>query len=189
MADPLASARQPVLDASSIARALRRIADEIIERNGATGLHRLALVGIQYRGVEIARRLVDAIESIEGVRPAYGELDVSMHRDDLSRRERLTSIRPTRLPPDLDKRTVVLVDDVFYTGRTARAAMDALGDYGRPPVIQLAALVDRGGRELPVRPDYVGRETPSAADERVQVRFENLDGEPDAVWLIRPSQP
>ncbi len=176
-----------ILDGPAIARALRRIADEIIERNAAAGLERLAIVGIHTRGVEIARRLVETITGIEGVQPAYGELDVSMHRDDLSRRERLTSIRPTKLPSDLDARTVVLVDDVFYTGRTARAAMDALGDYGRPPCIQLAALVDRTLRELPIRPDYVGRELATVSSDRVHARFENLDGEADAVWLIKPA--
>ena len=108
-----------------------------------------------------------------------------MHRDDLRRRARLTSIQPTQLPTDLDKRTVVLVDDVFFTGRTIRAAIDALGEYGRPGTIQLAALVDRGHRELPIRPDYTGKDLPTSLKERVRVRFEPLDGEPDAVWLIR----
>ena len=176
-----------ILDGPAIARALRRIADEIIERNAAAGLDRLAVVGIHTRGVEIARRILETIAGIEGVRPAYGELDISMHRDDLSRRERLTSIQPTKLPSDLDGRTGVLVDDVFYTGRTARAAMDALGDYGRPPCIQLATLVDRTRRELPIRPDYVGKELATEVGDRVQARFENLDGEPDAVWLIKPA--
>lgn len=187
MTDLPAPARSLILDGAAIARALRRIADEIIERNAAAGLERLAIVGIHTRGVEIARRLVEIVAGVEGVRLPCGELDVSMHRDDLSRRERLTSIQPTRLPSDLDARTVVLVDDVFYTGRTARAAMDALGDYGRPPCIQLAALVDRARRELPIRPDYVGKEFATGAADRVHARFENLDGEPDAVWLIKPA--
>lgn len=187
--DTPAPERVLILDAAAISRALRRVADEIIERNAAAGLNRLALVGIHTRGVEVARRLVDAIAQAEKVRPAFGELDVAMHRDDLTRRERLTSIRPTRLPSDLDGRTVVLVDDVFYTGRTARAAMDALGDFGRPPAIQFAALIDRGGRELPVQPDYVGKVAATEGADRVQVRFENLDGEPDAVWLIKPARP
>lgn len=187
MAEQPAGTRVLILDGAAIARALRRMADEIIERNAAAGLERLAIVGIHTRGVEIARRLVETIAGVEGVRPAYGELDVAMHRDDLTRRGRLTSIQPTKLPSDLDQRTVVLIDDVFYTGRTARAAMDALGDFGRPPCIQLAALVDRTGRELPIRPDYVGREIAAAGEaERVQVRFEPFDGEPDAVWLLKP---
>lgn len=187
MTESPAPARVLILDGAAIARALRRIAGEIIERNAAAGLERLAIVGIHSRGVEIARRLVETIAGVEGVRPAYGELDVSMHRDDLSRRERLTSIQPTRLPSNLDALTVVLVDDVFYTGRTARAAMDALGDFGRPPCIQFAALVDRTRRELPIRPDYVGKEWATGGADRVRVRFENLDGEPDAVWLIKPA--
>ena len=175
-----------IMDAAEIARALRRIAHQITERNGARGAAGLALVGIYTRGVEVARRLTDLIEGIEGVRPAFGALDVSMHRDDLKRRARLTSIQPTQLPIDLDTRTVVLVDDVFFTGRTIRAAIDALGEYGRPATIQLAALVDRGHRELPIRPDYTGKDLPTSLKERVRVRFEPLDGEPDAVWLAKP---
>jgi pyrimidine operon attenuation protein/uracil phosphoribosyltransferase len=182
-----ASADDPVqvMDATAIGRAIRRIADEIIERNGARGLERLAIVGLHTRGVEIARRLRDMIESIERVRPAFGVLDVSMHRDDLGRRSRLTSILPTDLPIDLDDRTVVLVDDVFSTGRTARAALDALGEFGRPARVQLAALIDRRQRELPIRPDYTGKVLTTAPGEHVQVRFETRDGEPDAVWLSK----
>ena len=176
-----------IMDAAEITRTLRRMAHQITERNGARGAVGLALVGIYTRGVEVARRLADLIEGIEGVRPAFGVLDVSMHRDDLRRRARLTSIQPTQLPIDLDTRTVVLVDDVFFTGRTVRAAMDALGEYGRPSTIQLAALVDRGHRELPIRPDYTGKDLPTSIRERVRVRFEPLDGEPDAVWLAKPA--
>ncbi len=172
-----------IMDAAEIARTLRRMAHQITERNGARGAAGLALVGIYTRGVEVARRLADLIEGIEHVRPAFGALDVSMHRDDLRRRARLTSIQPTQLPIDLDIRTVVLVDDVFSTGRTIRAAMDALGEYGRPGTIQLAALVDRGHRELPIRPDYTGKEVSTSLEDRIRVRFEKLDGEPDAVWL------
>ena len=174
-----------IMDAAEIARTLRRMAHQIIERNGARGVAGLALVGIYTRGVVVARLLRDFIEGIEGVRPAFGVLDVSMHRDDLRRRARLTSIQPTQLPIDLDTRTVVLVDDVFFTGRTVRAALDALGEYGRPGSIQLAALVDRGHRELPIRPDYTGKDLPTSLKERVRVRFESLDGEPNAVWLTK----
>ncbi len=172
-----------VLDEAEITAELRRVASEIVERNAADSLAKLALVGIYTRGVEVARRLADEIETLRGIRPAEGALDVAMYRDDLRLRSRLTSMQATRLPLDLDASTVVLVDDVFSTGRTVRAALDSLVKYGRPPRIQLAVLVDRGHRELPIRPDYVGRELPTSARERILVRFAALDGEPDAVWL------
>ncbi len=179
-----------ILDADAITRELRRIATEIVEQNTAGGaLGRLALVGIYTRGVEVARRLAGEIEALSGTRPAEGTLDISMHRDDLRLRSRLTSIQATRLPLDLDSSTVVLVDDVFFTGRTVRAALDSLVKYGRPPSIQLAVLVDRGHRELPIRPDYVGRELSTAPYERVMVRFADLDNQPDAVWLDKGSNP
>ena len=178
-----------LFDAGEMARAVRRMALEIVERNAANGLEKLALVGIYTRGVEVARRLADEIEQTEGQRPFEGVLDVSMHRDDLRHRARLTSIQPTRLPIDLNAYTVVLTDDVFSTGRTARAALDALGEYGRPARIQLAALVDRGHRELPIRPDYVGKHLPTSARERVLVRFASRDQEPDAVWLDKDEDP
>ncbi len=178
------SGAQLILDADAVTRELRRMAAEIVERNAADGhLGRLALVGIYTRGVEVARRLADEIETLCGTRPAEGALDVSMHRDDLRLRARLTSIQTTRLPLDLGSSTVVLVDDVFFTGRTVRAALDSLVKYGRPPCIQLAVLVDRGHRELPIRPDYVGQELATSASERIMVRFAALDNQPDAVWL------
>ena len=184
------SGAQLILDADAITRELRRVAAEIVERNTVHGsLRQLALVGIYTRGLEVARRLADEVAALSGTRPAEGALDVSMHRDDLRLRARLTSIQPTRLPLDLDAATVVLVDDVFFTGRTVRAALDSLVKYGRPPRIQLAALVDRGHRELPIRPDYVGRELPTAPHERVMVRFAALDNQPDAVWLDKRAKP
>ncbi len=173
-----------ILDAEAVTRALRRMALEILEQNGPAALDTLALVGIHTRGVEVARRLAAEIERLEGRQPALGTVDVSMHRDDLRRRARLTSLRPTDLPFDLDARTVILADDVFFTGRTVRAALDALAEFGRPPQIQLAALVDRGHRELPIRPDYVGKEVATQLSERVLVRFQEYDHEPDAVWLV-----
>jgi pyrimidine operon attenuation protein/uracil phosphoribosyltransferase len=188
VAPSAAGERIQIMDATAIARAIRRIADEMIERNGPGDLARLAIVGIHTRGVELARRLTSMIEQIERVRPAFGVLDVSMHRDDLGRRQRLTSIQPTDLPIDLDAHAVVIVDDVFATGRTARAALDALGEFGRPARIQLAALVDRRQRELPIRPDYVGKVLATLPDERVQVRLAGQDGEPDAVWLLKAAQ-
>ena len=177
-----------VLDEGAVAHELRRMASEIVDRNAADGLAKLSLVGIYTRGVEVARRLADEIETLRGTRPAEGALDVSMYRDDLRLRARLTSMQATRLPLDLDSSTVVLVDDVFFTGRTVRAALDSLVKYGRPPRIQLAVLVDRGHRELPIRPDYVGRELTTSARERVLVRFAALDGEPDAVWLDKGAE-
>ena len=180
------TSRVQIMDAEEIGRTLRRMASQIVERNGAQGLGRVAVVGIHTRGVEVARRLCDLIEQTESVRPALGLLDVSMHRDDLRRRPRLTSIQPTRLPVDLEERTVVLADDVFFTGRTIRAALDALGEYGRTPEIQLAALVDRGNRELPIQPDYTGKQLPTSRRERVLVRFAPEDAEGDGVWLQKP---
>lgn len=177
-----------VMDGAEIGRTLRRMAHEIAERNGALGVGNLALVGIYTRGVEVARRLCALIEQIEGTEPALGVLDVSMHRDDLRRRARLSSIQPTHLPMDLEARTVILVDDVFFTGRTVRAALDALGEYGRPPHVQLAALIDRGHRELPIRPDYTGKDLPTTIRERVLVRFSPEDGESDGVWLGKEAE-
>ena len=186
ISESMTATQVQIMDAGEMGRTLRRMAYEIVERNGSSGLERLALVGIYTRGVEVAQRLGSLIEQAEGVRPAFGVLDISMHRDDLRRRARLTSIQPTRLPVDLDARTVILADDVFFTGRTIRAALDALGEYGRPPRIQLAALVDRGQRELPIQPDYTGRYLPTSSRERVLVRFSPEDPEGDGVWLSKP---
>ncbi len=173
-----------IMDGEAIARALRRIAHEILEHNPHPG--GFSLVGIPSRGVELARRLADLIEAIEGRKPELGAIDVSMHRDDLSIRNTLMSIRETRLPLRLEELTVVLVDDVLYTGRTCRAAMDAISSFGRPARIQLAVLLDRGHRELPIRPDYVGKNLPTSREERVKVRLQNVDTEPDSVRVERP---
>jgi pyrimidine operon attenuation protein / uracil phosphoribosyltransferase len=171
------------MDADTIRKAIRRIAHEIIEQN--PDLSRLVVAGIPTRGVEVAARIVEHIESVEGVRVEGGVVDVSMHRDDLATRNRLTAVEPSRLPLDLDGRTVVLVDDVLFTGRSCRAAMDAIASFGRPSRIQLAALVDRGHRELPIRADFVGRNVPTELSEKIRVRFENLDGEPDSVSVVK----
>jgi pyrimidine operon attenuation protein/uracil phosphoribosyltransferase len=172
-----------VMDAEAIRKAVRRIAHEIIERNG--DLSRLVIVGIPTRGVEIARRIVEHIEASEGVRPGFGIVDVSMHRDDISTRGRPTAVVPTQLPLELEGRTIVLVDDVLFTGRSCRAALDAIASFGRPARIQYAVLVDRGHRELPIRADYVGKNLPTSREERIRVRFETLDGTPDSVMLVR----
>ncbi len=174
----------PVLDAAGIRNALRRIAHEIIERN-QVDLPAVVLAGIPSRGVEIARRLAAFIEEFAQVRVETGIIDVSMHRDDVGKRADLPMVQASRLPVPLDGRTVIIVDDVFYTGRTTRAAMDSIGTFGRPARIQLATLIDRGHRELPIRADYVGKNLPTAPGERVRLRLENVDAEPDAVWLIR----
>lgn len=175
----------PVMDATAIRSALRRVAHEIIERNA--DLRAVVLAGIPSRGVEIARRLAGFIEEFANVSVEDGVIDVSMHRDDVGKRADLPLVQASRLPLPLDGRTIIIVDDVFYTGRTTRAAMDAIGSFGRPARIQLATLIDRGHRELPIRADYVGKNLPTAPGERVRLRLENVDAEPDAVWLIKES--
>jgi pyrimidine operon attenuation protein / uracil phosphoribosyltransferase len=178
-----APATLPVMDGEAINRALRRIAHEIIERNPELGS--VILAGIPSRGIEIARRIAGIIESLGKTPIATGVIDVSMHRDDVGTRADLPRVQASRLPLPLENKTVIIVDDVFFTGRTARAAMDAIGSFGRPARIQLAVLIDRGHRELPIRVDYVGKNLPTAVGERVRLRLENVDGEPDAVWLVK----
>jgi pyrimidine operon attenuation protein / uracil phosphoribosyltransferase len=175
------AAAVPVMDAEAIRRALRRIAHEIIERNPRLEL--IVLAGIPSRGVEIARRIAAFIHEIEKTDIESGVIDVAMHRDDVGTRAELPVVRASKLPIPLEERTVVIVDDVLYTGRTVRAAMDAINSFGRPARIQLAVLVDRGHRELPIRPDYVGKNLPTSGNEKVRVRLEQTDSEPDAVHL------
>jgi pyrimidine operon attenuation protein / uracil phosphoribosyltransferase len=175
------SAGVPIMDAEGISRALRRIAHEIIERNSR--LRGVLLAGIPSRGVEIARRIAAVIREIEKADIETGIIDVAMHRDDVGTRKELPIVRASKLPVSLEERTVIIVDDVFYTGRTVRAAMDAINSFGRPTRIQLAVLVDRGHRELPIHPDYVGKNLPTAPREQIQVRLQETDNEPDAVWL------
>jgi pyrimidine operon attenuation protein/uracil phosphoribosyltransferase len=175
-----------IFDADEIRRALRRIAHEIIERN--RDLAALVLAGIPARGVELARRIAADIEAIEKVPVATGVIDVSMHRDDVGKRAALPVVRTSQLPLPLEERTVIIIDDVLFTGRTCRAAMDAISSFGRPDSIQLAALIDRGHRELPSRADYVGKNLPTARNERVRVRLETIDDEPDGVWLLKPEK-
>lgn len=174
-----------IMDGQGMSRALTRIAHEIIERN--EGASKIALVGIVRRGAAIAPLLADEIEKIEGVRPPVGTLDVSFYRDDVSRK-----IAPvefgTDIPFGVDDRDIVLVDDVLYTGRTIRAALDALIDLGRPKTVQLAVMIDRGHRELPIRADYVGKNVPSSHEEDVRVTIAPYD-EVNAVEIwTRPTE-
>jgi pyrimidine operon attenuation protein/uracil phosphoribosyltransferase len=169
-----------VLDAGDLRRAQTRIAHEIVERN--RGAADLVLVGLYTRGLALARRLAAAIAEFEGLDVPVGALDVSFYRDDIGLRA-VTPAGPTEVPVDITGHVVVLVDDVLYTGRTVRAAMDALTELGRPRAIQLAVLVDRGHRELPIRPDFVGKNLPTRIGEDVQVRLSEVDGGPDSVEL------
>ena len=172
----------PIMDADGIRRALQRIAHEIIERDPQ--LAQVVLAGIPSRGVEIARRIANFIRGIEKIDIDTGIIDVAMHRDDIGTRPELPVVRASKLPVPLEERTVIIVDDVLYTGRTVRAAMDAINSFGRPARIQLAALIDRGHRELPIRADYVGKNLPTAANEKVRVQIGSTN-EPDGVWLIK----
>ena len=169
-----------LMDGDAIRRALTRISHEIVEKN--KGIDELMLVGIRTRGVPIAERVADEIEKIEGKRPQVGVLDITLYRDDLSSMAYQPLVRPTQMPTDISGKTSVLTDDVLYTGRTIRAALDALIDMGRPHIIQLAVLIDRGHRELPIRADYVGKNVPTSAHETVSVALQELDGE-DKVML------
>ena len=173
-ADAEQAASRTVLDARDVSRALTRISHEILERN--KGAERLVLLGLHTRGVPLARRLGERIAAVEGAPVAVGELDVTMYRDDL-RSQPTRASRKTQLPPGgIDDKVVVLVDDVLFSGRTIRAALDALADLGRPAAVRLAVLVDRGHRELPIRADHVGKNLPSARSERVSVRLAETDG-------------
>jgi len=172
-----------ILDGPGISRALTRIAHEILERN--KGTDGVVLVGLRSRGIELARRLSRKIKEIERVEVPVGALDVTLYRDDLGKVGVQPVVRKTEIPFTVDGRKVILVDDVLYTGRTIRAAMDSLMDLGRPRLIQLAVLVDRGHRELPVRADYVGKNVPTSQQEQVQVLLEEEDGV-DRVVILEP---
>ncbi len=164
-----------------VARTIRRLAHEIVESNG--GAENLVLVGLLTRGAPLAGRLASAIEAFEGACPPVGRLDVGLYRDDVAQRDPPPPVRPSDIPLGVDGATVVLVDDVLYTGRTIRAAMDAIMDFGRPARVRLAVMVDRGHRELPIRPDFVGRNIPTAPSQTVEVRLAETDGE-DAIYLM-----
>jgi pyrimidine operon attenuation protein / uracil phosphoribosyltransferase len=173
-----------ILDENEIARSLRRIAHEILEHNPHP--ENCLVAGIPQRGVALAQRIAQLIGQIEGTAPETGIVDISMHRDDLSLRPRLRSVQETKLPLRLEGLTLVLVDDVLFTGRTCRAAMDAISSFGRPARIQYAVLIDRGHRELPIRPDYVGKSLPTSRSELVKVRLTEVDHEVDSVRVEKP---
>ena len=170
-----------ILDEAGLNRSLMRIAHEILERN--KGAENLRLVGVRRRGGPIARRIAENILHIEGQEIPVGSIDISFYRDDLSKLNEAPLLRRTELPFDVNDRDVVLVDDVIYTGRTARAAIEAIFSCGRPRSIQLAVAVDRGHRELPIRPDYVGKNLPTSRQELVEVRLPEFDGE-TGVYLM-----
>lgn len=169
-----------IMDEAQMRRSLTRMAHEIIERN--KGVQDVVLVGIRRRGEPLAQWLADAIERVEGTRPPVGTVDIAFYRDDLTHISREPQLNRTEIPFDLEGRTVVLVDDVLFTGRTVRAAMDALMDVGRAKRIQLAVLIDRGHRELPIRADFVGKNIPTSAAEFIRVSMEGIDPETN-VWL------
>ncbi len=164
-----------ILDEQAIRRALTRIAHEIIEKN--KGIEDCILVGIRTRGIYIANRLAERIEQIEGAKVAVGELDITLYRDDLTVKTENQEplVKGSSIPKDINKQKIILVDDVLYTGRTVRAALDALIDIGRPASIQLAVLIDRGHRELPIRADFVGKNIPTSSSERIVVQLREVD--------------
>jgi pyrimidine operon attenuation protein/uracil phosphoribosyltransferase len=169
-----------IMDAEEVERALTRIAHEVIERN--RGAANLVMVGVRTRGVPLAERIAANIKRIEDRDVPVGSLDITLYRDDLFTRQPV--VRKTEIPFDMTDKRVVLVDEVIFTGRTTRAALDALVDFGRPESIQLAVLIDRGHRELPIRPDYVGKNVPTARAERVVCKLRDCDGE-DAVYIVK----
>src|SRR6186713_346168 len=175
-----------IMTADEIRRATIRLSHEIVEKQAGTD--GLLLVGIQRRGVPLARRIAEAIQEHEGVEVPVGALDITFYRDDLSMVAQQPVVKGTELPVDLNGSTVVLVDDVLYTGRTIRAAIDALFEFGRPARVQLAVLADRGHRELPIRPDYVGKNLPTSRDERVQVQLVEVDEVDEVVLLPEPEE-
>ena len=178
-------AKATILDAAEMARILRRMAGEIVEAH--RGVAGLMLVGIRTRGVPLAEALQAEIERAEGVRVPMGTLDITLYRDDLSLVAPKPVVKESRFPEDLDERVLVLCDDVLYTGRTVRAALDALVDFGRPKAVRLAVLIDRGWRELPIHADFVGRKVPTSASEVIKVSFESTDGVSKVQILDRPA--
>ncbi|MFQ5802682.1 MAG: bifunctional pyr operon transcriptional regulator/uracil phosphoribosyltransferase PyrR [Candidatus Methylomirabilales bacterium] len=179
------SEKSQIMDAAAIQRSLTRVAHEIIEKNKGTA--DLVLIGLRSRGVDLARRLSQRLKEIEGGHAPVGALDITLYRDDLGKAGRHPTVRKTEIPFSIENKKVILVDDVLYTGRTTRAALDGLMDLGRPRMIQLAVLVDRGHRELPIRADYVGKNVPTAKMEQVQVMLQEEDGV-DRVVIMEPTE-
>jgi pyrimidine operon attenuation protein/uracil phosphoribosyltransferase len=176
-------AEKQILTADDIRRAITRIAHEIAERN--EGVRDVVLVGIRRRGVPLAQRIAATLAEVEGQQVPVGTLDITLYRDDLAQRGPAPVVHGTSIPMDITDRVVVLVDDVLYTGRTVRAALDALTDLGRPARIQLAVLIDRGHRELPIRAEFVGKNVPTAREERIETRLYEVDGGEDGVFIVR----
>jgi pyrimidine operon attenuation protein/uracil phosphoribosyltransferase len=174
-----------LMTAEDVRRAVTRIAHEILEAHGGSG--DLVLIGMRTRGVPLAHRLAKTIEQIEGEAVPVGSIDIGLYRDDLSMRGAEVQIAPSEMPNDISGKRCVLVDDVLYTGRSVRAALDAIIDLGRPQRVQLAVLIDRGHRELPIRPDYVGKNVPTARGDDVRVRFAESDGR-DEVAILRQEE-
>ena len=175
-----------LMDADGIRRALTRISHEIVEKNH--GVADIVLVGIRTRGVPIAERLAAEIERIEGQRPPVGVLDITLYRDDLTTLFEQPMVHSTRMPEDISGKAIFLVDDVIYTGRTVRAALEALVDLGRPSTVQLAVIIDRGHRELPIHADICGRNVPTKKSEVIEVRLEELDGKDEVVICERDAE-
>jgi pyrimidine operon attenuation protein/uracil phosphoribosyltransferase len=180
------SEKATLMDAAAVNRALARIAHEVVERN--KGLEGVVVVGIKTRGVPLARRLVGLLQEIEGMEVPCGSLDISHYRDDLTAITEKPSVVSSKLDFSVDAMRILLVDDVIFTGRTVRAALDALTDLGRPSSVQLAVLVDRGHRELPIRPDYIGRNFPTAVREHIRVKLMEKDGEDRVVLMERDEE-
>jgi len=170
-----------IMDEDGVRRAIRRIAHEIVEKNN--GVENLALIGVRRRGVPIAQRIADEIKQFEGVEVPVGILDITLYRDDLSSLSHQPVVHQTEIGFSITGKKLILVDDVLYTGRTVRAALDALMDLGRPMLVQLAVLIDRGHREIPVRADYVGKNVPTSKKEVIHVHLADIDGD-DAVYIM-----
>ncbi|MGB7291160.1 MAG: bifunctional pyr operon transcriptional regulator/uracil phosphoribosyltransferase PyrR [Thermodesulfobacteriota bacterium] len=172
-------AKKVIMDSEKIAQTVSRITDEIISRNRDSG--QLVVVGIRTRGIYLAQRLAEQVENRTGIKPPLGTLDISLYRDDLQIKREWPELKKTDIPFTIDRKTVILVDDVIFTGRTSRAAIEAIMDFGRPSSIQLAVLVDRGRRELPIQPDYVGNKIDTYKDEKVKVLLDETDGKDEVI--------
>lgn len=179
--------KKVLMSADDVRRTLARIAHEIIEQNRAT--EDLILIGVRTRGVPLARRLAELIKTFDGMKPSVGALDITRHRDDISHLARHPTVQHTDIPANIDSKTIILVDDVLYTGRSIRAALDALIDLGRPRSIQLAVLIDRGHREMPIRADYVGKNVPSSRKEDIRVQLTETDGLDEVAIITTGGQP